>query len=104
MDVTISGYSTCASPSLSAGLNLIGHPALPPGLGCYALLNALGDVTASSVQRFNTTDGRFETCDFYDDGVNAPIPSGVDYPIVAGEGYVVYGRVPDTMQLSGCAP
>jgi hypothetical protein len=70
---------------LHAGANLVGTPCGPASLTAFDLLETIGDeAVVSSIQRFNSLAGRFETV-AYSNGE----PAGVDFPIVGGKGYVV---------------
>jgi hypothetical protein len=50
------------------------------------LLEELGDDVVTSIQRFNTTTGAFETAAFGPEGQLV----GVDFLIVPGEGYFIF--------------
>jgi hypothetical protein len=91
-----------ASLELFAGLNLIGHPTPPEDLSCYDLLDAFGESVISSIQRFNTTTGSFETCGYYNVDGTGTKPVGIDFPIVSGEGYMVYAKEDRSVELPGC--
>lgn len=93
--------SLCPSLSLHRGVNLIGHPSPRAGLTCFEFLEALGEDRLSAMQRFNATAGTFETCTFLDDG-SAVRAVGVDFPIVAGEAYLVSARAEVSTRLPGC--
>lgn len=99
----LSGPSACPSPFLTAGPNLIGHPAPVAGLSCFDLLTAYGEAVIGAVQRFNTRTGAFESCTFYDSGDgNGPQPDGQTFPIVAGAGLIVHAKTDIQMPLPGC--
>jgi len=75
------------SPSvdLVAGLNAITIPNPPATLDAFELLALIGDeLVVSTLQRFNTVTGRFETA-LYRSGV----PAGVNFPIEPGISYRV---------------
>ncbi len=76
----------CPSLDLNQDLNLIGIACPPDNYTAFQLLTALGSSNVASVQRYSTEKGGFETAGF-DQGSN---PSGVDFPIVAGEGYFIF--------------
>jgi uncharacterized protein YkwD len=80
------GSSTSPMLNLTTGLNLVGHPAAPYDLTAFELLEELGHDVVTSIQRFNTATGAFETAGFGPDGQLA----GVDFPIVPGEGYFIF--------------
>ena len=56
------------------------------GYSAYQLLNELGSGNASSIQRYSTEKGAFETAGF---GPNGQL-AGVDFPIVPGKGYFIF--------------
>ena len=76
----------CAAQDLGVGLNLVGFACAGESYGAFDLLNALGMASASSVQRYDTEAGRFETALFDSTGD----PAGVNFPIVPGEGYLLH--------------
>lgn len=79
-------YVDCVAVDLNAGLNVMTFPCVPAGLTAFQLLQAIGDDTlVSSIQRYDDGDGRFETV-IYHNGQ----PAGVDFPVMAGEGYLIY--------------
>ena len=85
----LSGAATCPDLTLVAGLNLRGHPQPPAGLSCYQWLNELGPDAVTAMQRLDRNSGRFQGCVFRDaDGVATPV--GQDFPIVPGEGYLLF--------------
>jgi Right handed beta helix region/Bacterial TSP3 repeat len=77
----------CAAVDLQIGFNFVGFACPPMGYSAYDLLNAVGPDALASIQRYNTRTGRFESTAF--DAENENQISGVDFPIVAGEGYFV---------------
>ena len=76
----------CSSLDLEQGFNLIGIACPLEGYSAFDLLSNRGSENASSIQRYSTEKGVFETAGFGPDGQLA----GVDFPIVAGEGYFIY--------------
>ncbi len=76
----------CASFDLSPGFNLVGISCPPENFTAFQLLTALGNSNVASIQRYSAEKGMFETAGF-DQSSN---PSGVDFPIVTGEGYFIY--------------
>src|SRR3990172_560750 len=79
-------YVECLAVDLNAGLNVVTFPCVPAGLTSFQLLEDLGGETAvNSIQRYNEGEGQFETA-VYHNGQ----PAGVDFPVVAGEGYLIY--------------
>lgn len=93
---------TCPEFNLSAGVNLIGHPKPPENLTCFGLLEALGMATVSTIQRYDTKAGRFESCTFAGTDNSNLRPAGRDFPIIAGEGYLLHLRMPGVVSLPGC--
>jgi len=92
----------CPSIRLEAGVNLVGHPAPPVGLTCFDLLNSLQANAVTSIQRFNTITGAFETCTLLETGATGFVPAGVDFSIVPGEGYLFHVGTGGTAILPGC--
>ena len=78
----------CATLDLKPGFNLVGFACPEDGYSAYQLLNDLGSENVSSIQRYSTANGAFETAGFGPDGQLA----GVDFSIVAGEGYFIYRK------------
>jgi hypothetical protein len=76
----------CSTLDLEPGFNLAGFACSEDGYRAYQLLNDLGSDNVTSIQRYSTEKGAFETAGFDPDGQL----SGVDFTIVAGEGYFVY--------------
>jgi hypothetical protein len=76
----------CSSLDLNQGFNLIGIACPPQGYTVFQLLTALGSSNVASIQRYSTEKGTFETAGF-DQSSNL---SGVDFSIVAGEGYFIF--------------
>lgn len=76
----------CPSLDLRAGINLVGSLCTPEGTVASDLLDAIGGETmASSIIRFDTGTGRFESA-VYDEGNLV----GTDFFIDNGSGYIVY--------------
>jgi len=78
----------CSSLDLEPGFNLIGIACPTEGYRAFDLLSNLGSAYVSSIQRYSTEKGAFETAGFGLDGQLV----GVDFPIVAGEGYFIYRK------------
>lgn len=78
--------NVCVNIDLSAGTNLVGFACPPVDYSAFDLLNAFGSLNVSSVQRYNSETGAFETASFDQSGKTA----GIDFPIVPGEGYFVF--------------
>lgn len=82
------GFTTlhCSRLHLQSGFNLIGIACPPENYSAFELLTDIGRENISSIQRYNTSTGKFETAVFDD----AAQPMGTDYPIVPGEGYFIF--------------
>ena len=76
----------CSTHYLRPGFNLVGFACPENGYSAYQLLNNLGYENISSIQRYSTDKGVFETAGFGPDGQVV----GVDFPIVRGEGYFIF--------------
>ncbi len=79
---------TCPSWDLQAELNFLGSHCLSDGMNVYDLLTAIGDEDViSSIERFDTTTGRFELA-----GYHQGQPTGIGFPVQNGEGYLIHMR------------
>jgi hypothetical protein len=78
----------CASLTLQAGINLVGYACPAEGYTAFDWLTTLGSDSVSAIQRYATETGAFETAAFDQTGQ----PVGVDFPIVPGEGYLIYKK------------
>ena len=92
-----------ANVALETGYNLFSYPvSVPGGLRAFELLQALGDETElNALERYDSESGRFERAE-YD-----AAPSGVDFPVARGEGYVLYADDPKVVSFAGgtdCPP
>ena len=76
----------CSTLDLKLGFNLVGFACPSDGYTAFQLLTDLESENISSIQRYFTKKGAFETAGFGPDGQVA----GVDFPIVPGEGYFIY--------------
>jgi hypothetical protein len=76
----------CSTHDLNPGFNLVGFACPADGYSAYQLLTVLGNGNVSSIQKYSTEKGAFETASF---GLEGQLV-GVDFLIVAGEGYFVY--------------
>jgi len=76
----------CSTLDLKQGFNLVGIVCPPESYSAFDLLSDLGSENVASIQRYSTDKGAFETASFRQDGQAV----GVDFPIVAGEGYFIY--------------
>jgi hypothetical protein len=86
-DVTFD-FSVCPSMEFEPDFNLVGIACRGESYSAFQLLNELGDAYVSSIQRFSTEKGFFETAAFLPDGQLV----GIDFPIAPGEGYFLYMR------------
>ena len=84
-DITFTSI-LCSTLNLKPGFNLVGFTCFANGYSAYQLLTVLGNGNVSSIQRYATEKGGFETAGFGPDGQLA----GLDFSIVAGEGYFIY--------------
>lgn len=76
----------CSALDLKPGFNIVGFACPVEGYSAYQLLNDLSSENITSIQRYSTEKGAFETAGFDPDGDLA----GVDFSILAGEGYFIY--------------
>jgi hypothetical protein len=85
IEMTLS-QNHCPDFALGIGVNRAGTPCLPQHATAFAMMQALGgEAFVSSIQRFNTNTGKFETGSYL-----YGQPVGVNFPIKAGEGYLIY--------------
>lgn len=91
----------CITQSLGAGTHLMAYPAPRAGLGCFDWLEELGAEHVSAIRRLEPTRGRFESCAFDQRGP-LPVPVGLDFPIVFGEGYLVNLKREVTTTMGAC--
>ncbi|MFH0726523.1 MAG: RHS repeat-associated core domain-containing protein [Pseudomonadota bacterium] len=75
----------CLSYNLVPGTNLIGIACPESGYTAFKFLEAHQGQHVTSIQRFAADKGAFETAGIDPQGIVA----GIDFPIVAGEGYIV---------------
>lgn len=78
----------CVSHDLNSGVNFLGISCTGAGTTANQLLMDLGEENATSIQRFNSVTGRFETVGFDENGS----PVGRDFTIAPGEGYFLHMR------------
>lgn len=90
--VSFAGQISCPPYLFSPGMNLISIPCMPPGATSYDLLGQMGmDDAISSIQRYNPDNGSFETTAFYNGQ-----PSGVEFRLINGMGYIAQVRLTST--------
>ena len=71
------------------GVNLTGFGCIPEGMTAFELLLAIdNETTRTNIQRFNPQTGQFETANHQD-----VQPIGIDFPIMPGEGYLIYRKI-----------
>jgi len=86
-DVDITFTSVLRSAlNLKPGFNLVEFACPADSYSAYQLLNDLGSENISSIQRYSTEKGTFETAGFTQNS----LPVGVDFPIVPGDGYLIF--------------
>jgi hypothetical protein len=101
--LTFSGRVACTTFALTPGINLVGHRAPPASLNCFSLLQAFGADKVSTIQRFNSTTGAFESCTFFDRGDGTgPQSAGKDFAITTGDGLIVNARGEGTLIIQNC--
>ena len=83
-NVTFEGLQNCPLVQTKAGFNLVGVPCPPASYSAFDLLTTLGG-GAVNVKRYNSDTAAFEVA--VANVGNAP--SGIDFPIVNGIGYVI---------------
>ncbi|RLB41580.1 MAG: hypothetical protein DRH12_07780 [Deltaproteobacteria bacterium] len=76
----------CAEPELVPGFNLVGFSCPPENYTAYDLLEDYGSDTVTSIRRFSPQKGAYEAAGF-DENENI---IGINFPIVRGEGYIVF--------------
>lgn len=76
----------CVGYDLQTGFNLVGFACPPVDYTAFQLLTDIGEIYISSIQRYNTITGNFESAGFNENGTE----SGVNFPIVPGEGYILF--------------
>ncbi len=84
MEIEIS-QNNCPLIDLKMGFNLVSTPCGFGNMTSFSFLSAIGDETVIlNIQRFNQDTGKFETAAYFNGGI-----VGVDFPLIAGEGYIV---------------
>jgi alpha-tubulin suppressor-like RCC1 family protein len=91
----------CPIRTLKPGPNLVGHPA-PMDVTCFSWLAAQTPGAVSSIQGFDPTTGRFETCVHFSQDGGDPVAVGVDFPIRAAHGYIFSATDSTSVVFSGC--
>lgn len=83
----LEGPSSCAPLAIAPGANYVSLSCVPPGFTARHLIQALGLSKLTSIARYDSVTGRFRTL-----VVDGSELVGEDFPIVAGEGYLIYAR------------
>ncbi len=90
MQDLLTGDPPARAINLAAGTNLVGFAAPGPASDtAYEILEALGETSITSIQRYNPVSGVFETAGFYQ---GAPV--GPNFPIVRNVGYIITMKQP----------
>lgn len=72
--------------NLVQGVNLVSIPAMPANFNSYDFLSYLGFTEdIANIQRFNSETGAFDTTVYWNNR-----PSGVKFPIINGEAYLIH--------------
>ena len=83
-EISIS-QNICPLIDLKPGFNLVSAPCDTGNVTAFSFLRAIGDETVIlNIQRFNPVTGEFETAGYFNGEI-----VGVDFPLQAGEGYIV---------------
>ncbi|WHI49549.1 PQQ-binding-like beta-propeller repeat protein [Microbulbifer sp. MLAF003] len=78
----------CPGIQIQQGFNLIGFSCIAGGFSAYDLLEHLGgESSVSSVQRYNTFTGKYESATWHNGA-----PTGIDFPLRNTEAYVIYAN------------
>jgi len=80
---------SCTGTTLAAGANYVSLPCVPPGLTARDLIQTFGLAKITSISRYDAFDGRWKAA-----AVEGGRLVGDDFPIVPGEGYLIYAREP----------
>lgn len=91
----------CPVRLLQPGLNLVGYPA-PMDLTCFRWLDAQVPGTVTSIQGYNPSTGRFESCALVDLDGSGPHTVGLDFPIRAAQGYLFHAMTQGEVVYPGC--
>jgi beta propeller repeat protein len=83
----LSPPGSCTGVLMAPGANYVSLPCVPPGFTAKDLVEALGVTKITSVARYDAHDGRFKTL-----AVDGGVFEGENFPIAAGEGYLVHAR------------
>lgn len=87
---------SCSAVTLKAGFNMFSYACLPDNFMASDLARSLGLASIQSIARFDQLSGRWLTT-----AVKAgTTPEGEDFPIIPGEGYLIY----TTADVTGWTP
>lgn len=75
----------CGPLDLAAGLNLASHACFPPNYPVSEFITSIGLTNITSLSRLDTSSGRWQTA-----AVDSGAIVGEDFPLVAGEGYIIH--------------
>jgi hypothetical protein len=83
--LTLGDNQSCAVVTLSTGFNLVSYACAPADYAAREMIQSLGTAALLSISRFEKQSAKWSTV-----AVNGTVIVGDDFPIVAGEGYIVY--------------
>jgi len=83
----LNGPTACSAITLQPGANYVSIPCVPPGFTAKDLIEAFGVGKVTSVSRYDAHDGRWKAL-----AVDNGAFEGEMFPVVAGEGYLIYTR------------
>lgn len=101
LDLLLYDDQVCAEIELHIGTNLVAYTDPPSSMTCYDWLAELDAGNVSSIRHLHPIQWRFESCGFDRSGF-IPRPAGTDFPIQAGEGYLLDMREPMLLRLGNC--
>lgn len=78
--------ASCVVHDLTQNANLIGIACPPAGYSAFRILDELGIERVTSIQRYSTKEGKFDTAGFDANGNTV----GVNFPIIPAEGYIIF--------------
>lgn len=94
--------ATCPTRALTPGVQLVGHPATPRNLTCFVWIEAQEPGLVSAIQGFSRRTNRVESCVIADTHGTGPQAAGMDFPIRAGQGYLIHANRSGPLLLPGC--
>lgn len=77
--------TTCAPLNLAVGFNLTSHACFPVNYPASQFIASVGTANVTSLSRLDLHSGRWQTA-----AVDSGTIVGDDFPLIAGEGYIVY--------------